>query len=157
MDSYLNVLTPNALLLGRACAKNPGNWQPDRQNISNRYHLVQAAVNEFWNKWIELCAPTLMTSYKWTTPTRSVRLVDVVLIADKTSLKGDYRLGIIQEVRSSKDGKVRSALVKYKNYKAGERNHEYTAGEEVVVSRSVHRLALLVPVEYDQEKLETDK
>ena len=30
VDSYLNVLTPNALLLGRACAKNPGNWQPDR-------------------------------------------------------------------------------------------------------------------------------
>ena len=58
---------------------------------------------------------------------------------------------------SSKNGKVRSALVKYKNYKAGERNHEYTAGEEVVVSRSVHRLAFLVPVECDQEKLEADK
>ena len=136
---------------------NPGNWQPDRQNISNCYHLVQAAVNEFWNKWIELCAPTLMTSYKWTTPSRSVRPGDVVLIANKTLLKGDYRLGITQEVRSSKDGKVRSALVKYKNYKAGERNHEYTAGEEVVVSRSVHPLALLLPVEYDQEKLEADK
>ena len=97
-----------------------------------------------------------MTSYKWTTPSRSVRPGDVVLIADKTSLKGDYRLGIIQEVRSSKDGNVRSALVKYKNYKVGERNHEFTAGEEVFVSRSVHRLALLVPVEYDQEKLEAD-
>ena len=91
VGSYLNVLTPNALLLGRACAKNPGNWQPDRQNISNRYHLVQVAVNEFWNKWIELCAPTLMTSYKWTTPSRSVRPGNAVLI--------------IQEVRSSKDGK----------------------------------------------------
>ena len=45
-----------------------------------------------------------------------------------------YRLGIIQEARSSKNEKLRSALVKYKNYKAGERNHEYTAGEEVVVS-----------------------
>ena len=82
---------------------------------------------------------------------------DVFLIADKTSLKGDYRLGIIQEVRSSKDGKVRSVFVKYKNYKAGERNHEYTTGEEVVISRSVHCLTLLVPVEYDQEKLEKDK
>ena len=106
-------------------------------------------MNEFWNKWIELCAPTLKTSYKWITQSRSARPGDVVLRADKTSLKEGYRLGIIQKVRSSKDGKVRSALVKYKNYKAGERNHEYTTGEEVVVSRSVHRLALLVPVEYD--------
>lgn len=68
-----------------------------------------------------------------------------------------YRLGIIQEVRSSKNEKLRSALVKYKNYKAGERNHEYTAGEEVVVSQSVHRLALLVTVKYGQEKIEADR
>jgi hypothetical protein len=47
-------------------------------------------------------------------------------------------------------------LVKYKNYKVGERDHEYTGREEVVVSRSVHRLALLVPVEYDKEKQEED-
>jgi hypothetical protein len=147
-DSHLNILTPNTLLLRRACAKNPGNWEPHRQSITNRYHLVQAVVNEFWSKWIELCAPTLVNSYKWTTPSRNVRPGDVVLIADKNSLKGDYRLGIIQEVRPSKDVKVRSASVKYKNYKAG---------EEVVVSRSIHRLALLVPVEFDQKKLETDK
>ena len=92
VDSYLNVLTPNALLLERACTKNPGNWQPDRQNISNCYHLVQAFMKEFCSKWIELCAPMLVTSYKRTTSSRSVRPGDVVLIADKTSLKGDYHL-----------------------------------------------------------------
>ena len=157
VDSYLNILTPNTLLLGRASAKNPGNWQPDGQNLTNRYYLVQATVNEFWSRWIELCAPTLLASYKWTTAHRSVKTGDVVLIADKNSLKGDYRLGIIQEVHPSKDGKVRKALVKYKNYKVGERSHEHTNGEEVVVSRTVHRLALLVPVDYDQKKLEADK
>ncbi len=62
-----------------------------------------------------------------------------------------------EEVVTSKDGKVRRALVKYRNFKVAERNHEYTACEEVVVSRSVHRLALLVPVEYDQAELESDK
>ena len=104
-DSCLNVLTPNTLLLGRACAKNPGEWQPSRQNIANRYHLVQATVNDFWSKWIELCAPALVSSYKWTTPSRSVRNGDVVLIADKSSLKGDYRLGIVQEFARVKMGK----------------------------------------------------
>ena len=48
--------------------------------------------------------------------------------------------------------RVRQALVKYKNYKVGERDHEYTGCEELAVSRSVHRLARVVPVEYDQEK-----
>ena len=36
-------------------------------------------------------------------------------------------------------------------------DHEYKAGEKVVVPQSVHRLTLLVPVEYDQEELEADK
>ena len=157
VDSYLNILTPNTLLLGRASAKNPGNWQPDGQNLTNRYYLVQATVNEFWSRWIQLCAPTLLASYKWTTAHGSVETGYVVLIADKNSSKGDYCLGIIQEVHPSKDGKVRKALVKYKNYKVGERSHEHTNGEEVVVSRSIHRLALLVPVDYDQKKLEADK
>ena len=80
----------------------------------------------------------------------------LVLIADKSPIKGDYRLGMINEVVAGNDGKVRRALVKYKNYKLGERDHEYTGREEVVVSRSVHRLALLVPVEYDKEKQEED-
>ena len=80
----------------------------------------------------------------------------LVLIADKSPIKGDYGLGMINEVVAGNDGKVRRALVKYKNYKVGERDHEYTGREEVVVSRSVHRLALLVPVEYDQEKQEED-
>ena len=155
-DSNLNILTPNTLLLGRACAKNPGNWQPTRQHIAKRYHFVQAVVSEFWAKWIELCAPALVTRYKWTEPTRNLRPGDIVLIADKSPIKGDYRLGMINEVVAGNDGKVRRALVKYKNYKVGERDHEYTGREEVVVSRSVHRLALLVPVEYDQEKQEED-
>ncbi|CAB3987548.1 Hypothetical predicted protein [Paramuricea clavata] len=155
-DSNLNILTPNTLLSGRACAKNPGNWQPTRQHIAKRYHFVQAVVSEFWAKWIELCAPALVTRYKWTEPTRNLRPGDIVLIADKSPIKGDYRLGMINEVVAGNDGKVRRALVKYKNYKVGERDHEYTGREEVVVSRSVHRLALLVPVEYDQEKQEED-
>ena len=63
---------------------------------------------------------------------------------------------MISEVFVGNDGEVRQALVKYKNYKVGERDHEYTGCEEVVVFRSVYRLALVVPVEYDQEKQEED-
>lgn len=70
--------------------------------------------------------------------------------------EGEYRLGIIKEVFLGKDGKVRRALVMYKNYKVGQKAQEYTSSEGVIVSRSVQRLALLVPVEYDQVKLESD-
>ena len=50
VDSNLNILTPNTLLLGHACAKNPGNWHPTRQHITSRYCLDQTVMNEFWAK-----------------------------------------------------------------------------------------------------------
>ena len=143
-------------MLGSACAKNPGNWQPNRQHIAKRHHFGQAVVSEFWAKWIELCAPALVTRYKRTEPTRNLQLGDTVLIADKSPIKGDYSLEMINKVFVGDDGKVRRALIKYKNYKVGERDHEYTRCEEVVLSPNVHHLALVVPVEYDQEKQDED-
>jgi hypothetical protein len=58
-----------------------------------------------------------VTRYKWTEPTRNLRPGDIVLIADKSPIKGDYRLGMINEVVAGNDAKVRRALVKYKTTK----------------------------------------
>ena len=37
IDSEINVLTPNCLLLGRAQASNPGGWQPENMSWKTRY------------------------------------------------------------------------------------------------------------------------
>ncbi|KAK3753771.1 hypothetical protein QZH41_014230 [Actinostola sp. cb2023] len=60
IDSTLNILTPNSLLLGRARAINPLGWQPHNSNIRTRYHLVQAVTEDVWKRWTELYAPTLI-------------------------------------------------------------------------------------------------
>ena len=67
-------------------------------------------------------------------------------------LRGNYRLGLVQEVFPDEDGKFRRVLVKYKNFHAGKDRSCYGIGEAVTVSRSVQRLALLVPVETDEDK-----
>ncbi|XP_046555432.1 uncharacterized protein LOC124264710 [Haliotis rubra] len=64
---------------------------------------------------------------------------------DKSVLRGDYRLGLIKEVFPGSDGKVRR--VTYKNPKQGEKQSVYTGVKDTTVSRSVQRLALLVPVD----------
>lgn len=48
----LSVFTPNSLSLGRATSKNPAVWQPYicSQNPKTRYHLVQSAADDFWEK-----------------------------------------------------------------------------------------------------------
>ena len=64
VDSVINVLTPNSLLLGRATASNPLGWQPYETNIATRYDLVQSVVEDFWKRWTELYAPALVVQRK---------------------------------------------------------------------------------------------
>ena len=154
-DSDLRVLTPNSLLLGRATSKNPGMWQPYTRghNPKNRYHLVQSTIDDFWGKWIQLYAPTLVIQRKWNVHTRNLRLGDVVIVADRNVLRGEYRLGIVKEVFPDADGKVRRVLVTYKNFRVGNIGQKYYGvSDTVTVSRSVHRLALLVPVNYSKNE-----
>ena len=44
MDSIINVLTPNSLLLGRATASNPLGWQPYDARIVTRFHPPSCSV-----------------------------------------------------------------------------------------------------------------
>ena len=110
-DSAINVLTPNSLLLGRATASNPLGWQPSETTISSRYHLVQSVGDDVWKRWIKLYAPTLVVQWKWHTARRNLRPGDVVIVADKNTLKGDYRLALVKEVFPGEDGKVRRVTI----------------------------------------------
>ena len=53
----------------------------------------------------------------------------------------------MREVFPGLDGIVRKVSVGYKNFKVGEQVQVYGGAKEVVVIRSVQRLALLVPVD----------
>ena len=56
-----------------------------------------------------------------------------------------------------RDGKVRRASVKWRNFRVGERMQEYKGvSEAVTASRSVQHLALLVPDNYGPEKDDMD-
>ena len=131
-DSELNILTPNSLLLGRATAKNPGGWQPQGNNHRNRYYLVQRVIDEFWRKWTELYAPALVIRRQWNTTTRNLRPGDVVIIADKNTMRGEYRLGLVREVFPSRDKRVRRVSVMYKNFQSGDKL-EYKGDSQAIV------------------------
>ena len=151
-DSTLSILTPNSLLLGRATASNPLGWQPYGGSIATRYHLVQSIVDEFWKRWTELYAPTLLVQRKWHTACRNLRPGDVVIVADRNVLRGNYRLAMVKEVFPGQDGKVRRATVQYESYRTSEKIREYRGAENVVVSRAKQRLSLLAPWTSSHEK-----
>ena len=96
---------------------------------------------------MELYAPTLAAQNKWHKQSRNFKVGDTVLVTDSNQLRKQYRLARIQEVFPSADGQVRKVTLCYKNYKVQGKTIEYSGGGDTIITRSVHRLALLVPVD----------
>ena len=98
-----------------------------------------------------------MIRRKWNTTTRNLRPGDVVIVADKNTLRGEYRLGLVHEVFPGQDERVRRVSVRYKNFQVGDKINAYKGDHQaIIVTRSTQRLALLVPVDEDPTQ-ETDE
>ena len=147
IDSNINVLTPNCMLLGRATASNPNVWAPEFLSLKDKCGVVGNIVEQFWKYWVQLFAPSLVYQKKWHNKNRELKKGDVVLVLDSDQFKGKYKLALVTETHISKDGKIRTATVSYKNFRTGEQVHEYKGLSHTSVRRSCHRLVLLVPVD----------
>lgn len=139
-----SYLCPNELLLGRASAKVPGGNLVVEESHQGRLDFIDRIVNGFWKKWQRDYFPTLLVRQKWHVNKRNVQPGDVVLIQDKDAVKGQWKLAQVKSVEPIRDGKVRDVKIRYKIQKLGK---EYTGQEDVSVSRSVHRLVVLLPIE----------
>ena len=69
----------------------------------------------------------------------------MVMICEKTKVKGKYRLAIVDDVKVSRDGNVRSANVRYTLVGTSPQGKEIQ--QAMQVHRSVQRLCLILPVE----------
>ena len=147
-DSVLSVLTPNSLLLGRSTAANPGGYR-ENGSVHGRLVLLENIVQQFWQQWTQLYAPTLLRHTKWKEEHRCLKVGDVVLVMDNIniSFKGKYRLARVVEIFPGPDGIVRKVKLAFKNFKVGEKMHEYQGQPDTNIERSVQRLILLVPVD----------
>ena len=153
-DGTFKVLTPNCLLMGRSM-----NTTPDDSELgaflkpSDRYHVVQQVTEEFWKRWSQEVTPESIIRQKWHETGRNMRPGDVVLIHDKTNIKGKYLLGLVESIDPSKDHLVRSCKISYTVPNAKDPAGTYTGGKKVIVSRSIQRLSLILPVEDQKQSL----
>ena len=73
-----------------------------------------------------------------------MKIGDIVLVQDSNAMKGSWKLVEVCEVLPRSDGKVRDIQIKYKIQ--GE-NGECEGQQVMKVSRSVHKLVLILPLE----------
>ena len=144
--SEINILTPNCLLLGRPVAAQPC-IQYATSSYRSRLSHIDEILSDFWKRWSELYAPTMIRQSKWHSVERNLQVGDVVSVVDSNALRGQYYLARVCAVYPSDDGKVRKVGLEYKSFKVGSSMSDYVGAKSVKITRSVHRLALLVPVE----------
>ena len=133
-------ITPNHLLLGRASNRIP---DLEYKNVNNtkRVKFLQSIVQEFWTKWNIVVFHSLVPQYKWHKSQRDVQIGDVVLIKEKDAKVGEYRLGQVIESKPSKDGHVRSVVVRTV-YRNSDNNVKISN-----LNRPIHKLCVIVPIE----------
>ena len=123
---------------------------------SERYELIQQVTAEFWKRWTEEVTPERVIRRTWHETGRNLSCGDIVLIHDKTPLKGKYLMGVVEEVSPGRDGLVRSCVVGYTVPNKRDVLGKYTGGRRISVRRSIQRLTLLLPVEEQLEPLQVD-
>lgn len=121
-----------------------------------RLRAVQAGVDKFWSKWSELAGPNLFIRHKWHRAERSVKVGDLVWIADQNALRGQFRLGRIVSTYPDETGVVRDADVKTclglpAPVVSRARGKDSTLPTTIVLRRDVRRLVVLIPVEDQKE------
>ncbi len=67
-----------------------------------------------------------------------------MLVQDSNVVRGVCRLAQVDTTQTGRDGLVRGVIVRYKNQQSGSK---YEGTSDVKVRRSVHRLAVILPVE----------
>jgi len=143
----LLVLTPNSLILGRNSSQNPGNYVQSRS--MPRIEEVNNVVQSFWKRWNETAKPALTLHKKWNTDIRDLQVGDVVTVLENSTIGTQvHKLAKVVKTSPGRDGKVRSVSLSYKQLKADDMGTlTYSGGTDIQVTRSVHKLVLVVPVE----------
>ena len=133
-------LCPNDLLLGHSTNHVPQGPFAEKSSTKQRLRFIQDVVNCFWKRWSREVFPNLVIEPKWHTERRNVRVGDVVAIQDSNIVRGEWKLGVIENIIDSKDGRVRNVEVRYK-----------IGSTNVTIKRAVQRLIVIVPVEGDEQ------
>ena len=109
------ALTPNHLLLLREnIAVTPGQFC-ESDLYRRKWRAVQHLADQFWRRWLRQYIPELQRRCKWLQKSRNFKIGDLVLIVDEQTPRGVWPMGIIEDVKTSNDGLVRSAKIRTKS------------------------------------------
>ena len=129
------ILTPNSILKKTTCKV-----LTLKQDILSSMKMGQDnMIQEFWRRWSQEASRAKMLQSKWYNyPQTELQVGDIVLIDASNRLAEGYRLGHIESVKMSCDGRIRSASATYTipGIKKNDPNHYDGQRKIITVERS---------------------
>ena len=102
-------LTPSHLLLLRLNQPIPPGVFCEQDQYC--WRQIQYLANIFWKRWLREYLITLQRRHKWHYVSRNLQMV---LLTDENTHRGQWPLGRVTRIHKAKDGHVRSVEVKTK-------------------------------------------
>jgi hypothetical protein len=141
-------ITPLHLQLGRATVEVPRVRFEEAPSLTRRLQHAGEGVKQFWKKWMHLVFQEKLLSRTWGKVKRNVAVGDVVYMMEKDDDDEFCSMGVVEEVKAGPDGCIRTATVRYTN--PGGDPYHHSAPKLAV--RPIHKLAVIVPVDYKFEE-----
>ena len=135
----IDLITPNRLRLGRNNQRSPIGVVEVTCNPVKFLRSNELIFNAWFNNWLISHVPHLMHQTKWFTDDQELKEGDVVLfLKTEGKVTGEYQYGMVQSVARGSDGRVRKAVLKY-------RNQNENADRET--NRAVRQIIMLHPID----------
>ena len=112
-DDGINALTSGHFLIGcplEALQDPPFSYQTF--SLLCRWHLCQALVRHFWQRWSSEYLVTLQKFAKWRRPSKNLSVGDVVVLREDGMVPTRWPLAKIIKVHTGCDGTVRVVTLK---------------------------------------------
>ena len=139
-----DLLTPNRLRLGRNNDRSPVGPLFVTGNPSKFIKANKLIFNSWFENWLISYVPSLMSHPKWFKNDIDLNVGDIVLfLKQEGHLSGIYQYGMIHQIKKSKDGKIRSAIVKYRNQNESVDRFTNRAVREIVMIHPIDELNIM--------------
>ena len=112
-EDGIEALTPGHFLIGKPPEAFPDPAFSYRTlSLLRRWHLCQALVRHFWQRWSTEYISSLRRYTKWHHPTRNVQVGDIVILQEDNMVPTKWPLAKVIQTHAGKDGLVRVVIIK---------------------------------------------
>ena len=139
-----DLLTPNRLRLGHNIDCCPVGPMRVTGNVGKFIEENEHIFNAWYETWLISYVPTLMNHPKWFKDDRDIKVGDVILfVKEEGHVSGIYQYGMVHELKTSRDGKIRSVIVRYRNHNESMNRFTNRAVRELIVIHPVDELSIM--------------